>query len=253
MKKLIIIFFASFLFGVNLINVNFFEQNKKLDILLSLEGIFRGKVVKDSKNKFFISNINSNKEYKKSFSNYFVKNIAVTPSKDGILISIDANKKYKTSVSLTPDGYGVRFRITNITKKIVQKPQQITYAQDSGIDYMSYFIAVAILIILAIILWIFKKKLKTKLPVKGNLDIVFQRALDPKNKIALIEFNKRKYLVIIGNSNILLDIFDENMINIKTQNEFEEYLQKDDINKKLDSFQKYIKNAEKLKDFDERI
>jgi len=43
------------------------------------------------------------------------------------------------------------------------------------------------------------------------------------------------------------------MINIKTQNEFEDYLQKEDINKKLDSFQKYIKNAEKLKDFDETI
>jgi len=252
MKKLIIILFASFLFAANLINVNFFEQKGKLDILFSLDGIFTGKVVKDSKDKFFISNIVSNKEYKKSFSNYFVKNISVTPSKNGVLISIDANKKYKTSVALTPDGYGVRFRITNIEPKPLQKPQ-ITYANDNGIDYVSYFIAVSILIILAIILWIFKKKLKTKLPVKGNFGVVFQRPLDPKNKVALIEFNKRKYLVIVGNSNILLDVFDENMINIKTQNEFEEYLQKDDINKKLDSFQKYIQNAEKLKDFDETV
>jgi len=252
MKKLIIVLFASFLFAANLINVNFFEQKGKLDILFSLDGIFTGKVVKDSKDKFFISNIISNKEYKKSFNNYFVKNITINPLKNGVLIFVDANKKYKTSVSLTPDGYGVRFRITKLTKKIVQKPQ-IVYAQDSGIDYMSYFIAVSILIILAVILWIFKKKIKTKLPLKGNLDIVFQKPLDTKNKIALIEFNKRKYLIVIGNSNILLDIFDENMINIKTQNEFEEYLQKDDINKKLDSFQKYIKNAEKLKDFDETV
>lgn len=252
MKKLIIIFIASFLFAANLINVNFFEQNKKLDILFSLDTKFKGTVIKDSKNKFFISNIISNKEFKKSFNNYFVKNIIIIPSKKGVLVSIDANKKYKTSVALTPDGYGVRFRITDISKQLVQKPQ-ITYASDNGIDYVSYFIAVSILIILAIILWIFKKKLKTKLPLKGNLDIIFQRPLDAKNKIALIEFNKRKYLIVIGNSNILLDIFDENMINIKTQNEFEDYLQKEDINKKLDSFQKYIKNAEKLKDFDETI
>ncbi len=252
MKKLIMIFFTSFLFAANLINVNFFEQNGKLDILFSLDGRFTGKVIKDSKNKFFISDINSNKEYKKSFTNYFIKTITVNPSKNGILVSIDADKKYKTLVALTPDGYGVRFRIVNVKKTSVQKPQ-ITYADNNGIDFVSYFIAVAILIILAVILWIFKKKLKTKLPVKGNLDIVFQRPLDPKNKIALIEFNKRKYLVIVGNSNILLDVFDENMINIKTQNEFEEYLQKDDINKKLDSFQKYIQNAEKLKDFDETV
>ena len=249
MKKLII-FLATFLFAANLINVNFFEQNKKLDILFSLDGKFNGKVLKDSKDRFFISNIISNKEYKKSFDNYFIKNIVVNPSKNGILLSIKTDKKYKTSVALTPDGYGVRFRITDIES--TKKPQ-ITYTNNSEIDYVSYFIAIAILIILAIILWIFKKKLKTKLPVKGNLDIVFQRPLDTKNKIALIEFNKRKYLVIVGNSNILLDVFDENMINIKTQKEFEDYLQKDEINKKLDNFQQYIQNAEKLKDFDETV
>ena len=252
MKKLILIFFASFLLGANLINVNFFEQKKKLDILFSLDARFAGKVVKSGENKFFISNIVSNKEYKKSFNNYFIKNIIINPSKDGVEIFLNTNKKYKTSVALTPDGYGVRFRITNILNKTVQKPQ-ISYAPDSSIDFVSYFIAVAILIILAIILWIFKKKIKTKLPAKSNLDIVFQRPLDAKNKIALIEFNKRKYLVIVGNSNILLDIFDENMVNIQTQNEFEEHLQKDEIKKKLDNFHQYIQNAEKLKDFDETV
>ena len=251
MKKLII-FLATFLFAANLINVNFFEQNKKLDILFSLDGKFKGKVLKDSKNRFFISNIKSDREYKKSFDNYFIKNITVTPSKNGILLSVKTDKKYKTSVALTPDGYGIRFRISDASVEVV-KTHHITYANDNGIDYVSYFIAVAILIVLAVILWIFKKKLKTKLPVKGNLNIVFQRPLDAKNRIALIEFNKRKYLIIVGNSNILLDVFDENMINIKTQNEFEDYLQTEEINKKLDNFQQYIQNAEKLKDFDEKI
>ena len=252
MKKLILIFFASFLFAANLINVNFFEQNKKLDILFSLDAKFNGKVLKNGENKFFISNINSNKEYKKSFNNYFIKSVEISPFKNGVLISINTDKKYKTSVALTPDGYGIRFRISSIEKNISKTPQ-ITYANDNSIDFVSYFIAVAILIILAIILWIFKNKLKSKLPVKGNLDIVFQRPLDAKNKVALIEFNKRKYLVIVGNSNILLDVFDENMINIKSQQEFENYLQKDEINKKLDNFHQYIQNAEKLKDFDETV
>ena len=251
MKKLLI-FFAVFLFGANLINVNFFEQNTKLDILFSLDGRFDGKVLKKGNDRFFISNISSNKGYKKDFTNYFVKEIVILPFNDGVLLSIKANKKYKTSVALTPDGYGLRFRISDISTQIVKHPQ-ITYANENEIDYISYFIALTILIILAISLWIFKKKLKMKLPIKSNLNIVFQKPLDTKNKIALIEFNKRKYLVIIGSSNILLDVFDENMINIKTNQEFEEYLQKDEINKKLDNFQQYIQNAEKLKDFDEKI
>ena len=252
MKKLILILASTFLFAANLINVNFFKQKDKLDILFSLDGRFIGKVLKKRNNVFFITDVISNKEYQKTFNNYFIKNIKIIPLKQGINIFIDSNKKYNTSVALTPDGYGVRFRIINMEKQLIQKPK-ITYANNNEIDFVSYFIAIAILIILAIILWIFKKKLKTKLPINSNLNIVFQKPLDTKNRVALIEFNKKKYLVIVGNSNILLDIFDENMINIKTQNDFEDYLQKDEINKKLDNFQQYIQNAEKLKDFDEKI
>jgi len=66
----------------------------------------------------------------------------------------------------------------------------------------------------------------------------------------LFEFNKRKYLLLIGNTNILLDVFDENMINISSKQEFDEFLK---INDKIDEVKKYIKNAEELKEFDERI
>jgi flagellar biogenesis protein FliO len=120
----------------------------------------------------------------------------------------------------------------------------------SGIDYLTYFIMLAILIILAIILWIIKKK-SPKLPVKKDISmgVLIQKPIDAKNKIVLYEFNKRKYLLLIGNTNILLDVFDENMINISSKREFDEFLE----NHKIDEVKKYIKNAEELKEFDERI
>jgi len=252
MKKLII-FLSVFLFGANLINVNFFPQKSKLDILLSLDNKFNGKIVEKNKNIFLITNVYTIKSFDKKFDNFFIKEIKISPSDNGILLKLNTDIKYKTSVALTPDGYGLRFRIIN-TKRAEVNTQNLKFANDSGLDLVSYFISIAILVILAIALWLFRKKIIKKLPAKGNLNILFQKPIDAKNKIALIEFNNRKYLVIVGNSNILLDVFDENMINISTNREFDEYLKSNqEITKKLDSFREYIENAEKLKEIDERI
>jgi len=252
MKKLII-FLSVFLFSANLINVNFFPQKSKLDILLSLDNKFNGKIVEKNKNIFLITNVYTIKSFDKKFDSFFIKEIKISPSNNGILLKLNTDIKYKTSVALTPDGYGLRFRIIN-TKRAEVKTQNLKFANDNGLDFVSYFISIAILIILAIALWLFRKKIIKKLPTKGNLNILFQKPIDAKNKIALIEFNNRKYLVIVGNSNILLDVFDENMINISTNKEFDEYLKTNqEITKKLDSFREYIENAEKLKEIDERI
>jgi len=252
MKK-IIIFLSVFLFGANLIDVNFFPQKSKLDILFSLDSKFNGKIVEKNKNIFLITNVYTIKSFDKKFDNFFIKEIKISPSNNGILLKLNTNIKYKTSVALTPDGYGLRFRIIN-TKPIIIKSQNLKFANDSGLDLVSYFISIAILVILAIALWLFRKKIIKKLPAKESLNILFQKPIDAKNKIALIEFNNRKYLVIVGNSNILLDVFDENMINISTNREFDEYLKSNqEITKKLDSFREYIENAEKLKEIDERI
>jgi len=252
MKKLII-FLSVFLFSANLINVNFFPQKSKLDILLSLDNKFNGKIVEKNKNIFLITNVYTIKSFNKKFDNFFIKEIKISPSNNGILLELTTNINYKISVALTPDGYGLRFRILN-TKRAEVKTQNLKFANDSRLDLVSYFISIAILIILAIALWLFRKKIIKKLPAKGNLNILFQKPIDAKNKIALIEFNNRKYLVIVGNSNILLDVFDENMINISTNKKFDAYLKSNqEITKKLDSFREYIENAEKLKEIDERI
>ena len=250
MKKLII-FFATFLFAANLINVNFFQQKDKLDILLSLDNKFNGKVIEINENQFLIKGIKSTNEYFKEFNNFFVKKIKISPTRNGVLILLNVNTKYKTSVALTPDGYGIRFRIVNIQKPIenIDLPTNKEY---KSLDFVSYIVSLIVLIIIAVILFIFKKKVKN-LPIQASdIKVLFQKPLDTKNRIALIEFNNRKYLVIVGNSNILLDIFDENMVNISTKEEFDEYLKKE-VDNRLDYLKQYIENAEKLKELNERF
>ncbi len=250
MKKLII-FIAVMLFGANLINVNFFPQKNKIDVLFSLDGKFNGKVIQTQKNTFLITNITADKKVEKFFDKYFLQKLVILPAANGILVKVDSNVKYSTSVALTPDGYGLRFRI-----KSLNTVSQITKLDNSnpqkGLDYFSYILSISVLLIIAITLFIFKRKMVKKLPTtKLNVTILFQKPLDPKNRIALIEFNKRKYLVLIGNTNILLDVFDENMVNVKTQQEFDAVLEQN--MEKLDNFKQYIQNAEKLKEFDEKV
>ena len=248
MKKLLI-FFAVIVFGANLINVNFFPEKNKLDILFSLDAKFAGKVIELSKNSFLITNISTDKKIEKNFHNYFLKSIIIFPNAKGVNIKINSNLKYKTSVALTPDGYGLRFRITKFKK--VSKLNISNDTPEKGLDYFTYVLSIIILLIIAIVLFVFKRKIVKKLPIKTNINILFQKPLDPKNRVALIEFNKRKYLVLIGNTNILLDVFDENMLNVKTQEDFDSVLEKNV--EKLDNFKQYIQNAEKLKEFDEKI
>ncbi len=250
MKK-IIIFLAVMLFGSNLVNVNFFPAKNKLDVLLSLDSKFSGKVLKSGENTYIITNINANREYNKEFGDFFIKKIKILPQNNEVLIHFDTKAKYKISVALTPDGYGLRFRIMNTATNTSENITTFVNPQNS-LDYFSYIIALAILIILAIVLWIIRKKTVKKFPVKSGMNILFQKPLDTKNRVVLMEFNGRKYLVLVGSSNILLDIFDENMVNISTKAEFDNFL-KTEMSEKLDNLQKYIKNAEKLKEFDEKI
>ena len=250
MKKIIILLFALRLFSANLINVDFFTHKHFVDILFSLDSKFNGKVIKVSDSKFYITNIFSTKEYFKKFDNFdFINSVDIKPYKDGVLINIDATN-FLTKFDLTPEGYGLRLRIKS--KEVIKKDSiknLMSQNPETKFDYLTYSIILAILIILAIILYLLKKRV-VKLPDQSKVNVIFQKPLDAKNKVVLIEFNKRKYLMVIGNTNLLIDIFDENMVNINTNKEFEDYLK---INNKIDELKKYIKNAEELKEFDERI
>ena len=254
MKKIIFLILGVLLFGANLINVNFFEGKNKLDILFSLDDMFKGKVKQLSKSSYIISGINTDKIIQKEFKKNFINSIIISPEKNGVKIDITSNSEFKTSVALTPDGYGVRFRITNAN------PVQKTNIQDNdikkisanrqGLDTVSYILGIIILIILAFILWYVKKKAVHLPKLKEDMKVLAQKPVDAKNKVVLFEYQNRKYLMLIGNTNVLLDVFADDIPVPKNEVQFDEMLK---LSKKYDNIEKYIQNAEKLKEFDERI
>jgi flagellar biogenesis protein FliO len=249
MKKAIFLLLASFLFAANLINVDFLPHKNKVDVLFSLDEKYKGKVVKLKENEFYLTNIFTTKIVDKKFDNEFLKEIKVEPYKDGIKVKITPKEDVKTTFALTPEGYGIRLRIERLTQKTNEVKKLMMKNPVKEVDLTAYFIGLAILIILAIILYLLRKKMP-KLPSKEmSMQVIAQKPIDAKNKVILFGFNKRKYLMLVGNSNILLDIFDDDLVHINTPKDFDEYLKVD----KLDEIKKYIKNAEELKELDERI
>jgi flagellar biogenesis protein FliO len=255
MKKLILICLFSILaFAGNLIDVNFFPHKTFTDVLFSFDSKFNGKIEKLSKNSYYISGEYTSKIIDKKFENANINEIKISPYANGIKIEIFPKGKDKISFALTPEGYGIRMRIKS--PLVMQKNDSLQALMaknpENSIDYTTYFIMLAILIILAIILWIIKKR-APKLPMKKSelkMGVLIQKPIDAKNKIVLFEFNKRKYLILVGNTNLLIDVFDENLVNINTPKDFDEFLK---VDSRIEEVKKYIKNAEELKEFDEKI
>jgi flagellar biogenesis protein FliO len=248
MKKLFFLLLVGFLYAANLINVNFFDHKDKIDVLFSLDEKYKGKVVKLNDNEYYLTNIFSTKVIKKDFEKEYLKRIEIEPYKDGIKIKITPLKKVKISFALTPDGYGIRMRVQNM-QIIEKKPLVVVNNPQKEIDYLSYIVGIGILALVAFALLFFRKKMP-KLPAKNmKMNVIVQKPIDAKNRVILFEFNKRKYLMLVGNTNLLLDVFDEDMVNVSTPKEFDEFLNIE----KIDEIKKYIKNAEELKELDERI
>jgi len=249
LKKLLLLI-PIFLFSANLINVNFFEGKNKLDILFSLDNKFNGQIKKVNSSSFIIPNIKSDKVIQKEFNKKFINSIIIAPVDDGVKIDILANEKFKTSFALTPDEFGIRFRIEKITSLNQTKSDLQFSNNQEKLDLFSYVIGIIILFFIAIFLWFFKRK-AINLPIaKENMKVLIQKPIDTKNKVILFEYQNRKYLMLIGNTNVLLDVFVDDIAIPKNEVQFDEFLK---LNKKFDNIEKYIKNAEKLKGIDEKI
>ncbi len=252
MKKLFFLLVPIFLFSANLINVNFFEGKNKLDILFSLDNKFNGQVKKVNNSSFIITDIKTNKIIQKEFNKKFINSIIISPADNGVKIDILANKKFKTSVALTPDEFGLRFRIEKIVPLKLNKTKgEIQFSTNQQkLDLFSYIIGIVILLLIAIFLWFLKRKAINLPIVKENMKVLAQKPIDAKNKVVLFEYQNRKYLMLIGNTNVLLDVFVDDITIPKNEVQFDEFLK---LNKKFDNIQKYIQNAEKLKGINEKV
>ncbi len=248
MKKLILLsFLLTALWSSHLLDYQIYERENRVDLMLSFDVPFDGSIRKQSGNDNVIlitlTNIKSDKPFIKHLQHSFIETISLTPSGDEKVLVKIVPKRLPLSIqaSKTIDGFGLRFRIVpavnhtqehssalqtktpNISSSDTTTALNLLKNSDTGPGWR-YWLVMAALGILLIILWIIKKRgLGTKgtgwlfqsktvanqpnLPADAT--ILYQKPLDANNRLMLIEYAYRQYLVIIGQNNILLDTIEK--------------------------------------------
>ena len=250
-RLVLILFFVVFGYASKILNISYFPSNEKVDILFSLDEPFKGKISLLQNNNYKISNISFNRIEQKKFNSNL--NVVISSlDKNSIEVKIISKYKVKIRPSVTSKGYGLRLRLTGFPKK----EEKINFTQSNqpqtNFNFVNYIIVIIILLILIVVLLIIKKKALQKLPKSlqnDNYNLLYQKHIDPKNRLVLIEVFGKRYLLLLGDkNNILLDDFSKNhqeeLKDISTQNGFDSLLQE-----KLNE-DEYIKKASELKEFE---
>ena len=253
MKFLLMIFSFVLVYANNVLNISYFPLDNKVDILFSLDSPFKGKIVYLSKNNYKITNITLDRIEQKKFNNL---NIIISPlDNNNVNLKLIYNKELTIKPSITAKGYGLRIRILGLKIQTPTTSSNLninSMPQTESFNFTNYIIVIAILIFLILVLLYVKQKTLKKLPKSlqnDNYKLLYQKMIDPKNRIVMIELFNNRYLLLLGDkNNILLDKFSE-------QNELREISNQADFDKlleeKLNSNSLFLKNASKLKEENE--
>lgn len=262
--RILLIFLAVFsnLFATTLLTHNIYERSDRIDIMLSFDSPFNGSIKESKFNggiAIILSDLAFEQNIDKNINSKILQNISLD-SKDGVTrLELRSTDEVSVSASKTTDGFGLRIRavLANQTspKQILTPP--VVKKDESIVDFR-YFAVVLTLFALFIFLYLFSKFLKNRkfgskfsinkldFTNQSEVKILFQKHIDNVNKVVLISYLDKKYLVLSGNSNVLLEKFGEN--GIESEGEFEAFFQEN--RQKLDNF---LKETTQLTNYKNKI
>lgn len=273
MKIFFLLLLPLFLFGSKILSYNVYERSSRVDIMLTFDTPYEGKLSKTVKNNMTIlklkdASIEAPKI--KNISTSYLHKMTITPINSHTEIILQTAPNVTMNASKTSDAYGLRLRFTKGAP--LKKPSSVAKAVNSVTNALptkkagelnnSYYIVIAILLLgIIIMLWL-KKKMGTptakgKQPwlfkggvKKEGVSIRFQKPLDPKNRVVMLDYEDQSYLVVIGSSNVLLDKYIGDKP-ITTQSDFDRVL--DENKSELDSYLQLDSNeVEPLQSYKEK-
>ncbi len=271
----ILLLFVSFSFSANLLTHNIYERSDRVDIMLSFDSPYEGEISqRRGKNitTLTLSDLTYDKLIEKNINSNILQAITIEPNKDNLNVILKSKNSIAVIASKTVDGFGLRIRTKPITKNqaktssktVTKTPLNIKPTEDL-IDgrYLSVILLLSIMILFMLWLkkrvvkksdtlksknsWLFKSN-NTNLP-SGEVNILHQKQIDNSNSVVLLEFENRKYLVMTGNSNVLLEKFSKT--DIKDDSDFEKAFE--DNRKKLDEYLKIQKQEEEQNDYRSKL
>lgn len=245
MRLLVLFFLILPLYSVELISYNIYDRNDRVDLMLSFDNAYNGKISqKKEKNLTLLtfSDLTYSKDELKELNSQLVDKISISSKNNNTYIMLQNKQNINLELSSINDKFGVRIRAIEQGKANIQSVvSPITTANNSqelmpkskstsleGYDYTTYILVMLILVILLIVLWWFKKTMIYKNNnVSRDFTMIFQRFLDKNNQLVVFDHANKRYTMIIGNFNVLLEsveIPEEQTIKHteKTEKNFEE-------------------------------
>ncbi|NPA30315.1 MAG: hypothetical protein GXO33_09040 [Epsilonproteobacteria bacterium] len=250
---LLLILLLDGIYAATLLNVNLYERQNRVDLMLSFDTPFKGPLKKrtasDRSIAIVLENVKVTTPYYKSLRHPLVASVAVTKSgEESALVKIlPRSASVGVQASRTVDGFGLRLRIyplsgakksplttQNETVRATTNDKPLKLKSGETLPGWRYWAVMALLLLMAGALWMIRKKmlfqtgksgdnwlmpknLGAKLPAEAT--VRFQKALDNRNKLMLVEYGGRQYLLVVGNGNLLLDRFGESE-GIESEDEF---------------------------------
>ncbi len=246
------------LFATTLLTYNTYDRDDRVDIMLSFDTPYNGKLFLkrvDGGYNVTLENINFNKEITKNVNSPIINQVHIKPIKKGISIILKTEKNIHIVASKTTDGFGLRLRAkitSNPSKMATTKNRPAssnfdkTLLNKPGYDISRYYIVILVLIVLLLLLWFVKKRAinsnsKKSWLFKDNtseneVKILYRKQIDPKNSVLVLLYMDKKYLVLTGSSNQLLDRFTSDNSTVESDEEFEKMFARN--RQKLDEFLK---------------
>lgn len=274
----IILFLTKLLFGVNLLTYKIYDRENRIDLMLTFDEPYNGKIKKRKIEGYTIIklyDLKYNDEIKESVDSKVAKEVDIIPRKNSLYVLFKSQKDIDLQVDKTIDNFGLRIRallknpmpepepmpvvspIKDKKDEVEEKKDDLKIGENSSLSIgYGYYIALFSLIVIAFILYFLRNALRDKKSVGGwlfkkvknnEIEIKFQRPLDARNRVVLIEYKNYLYLLLIGNSNLLLDKFP--LKSVKKEEEFEDIFEKN--RQRLDEYLKL--NDEKFQNYKEKV
>ena len=281
MKNLILIFtlFFSTLNATNLLTYNIYERSDRVDLMLSFDSPYEGKISKkrgQNITTLILDDLTYDKLIEKSIDSNIIQAITIEPNKDKTNIVLKSKNKIAVIASKTVDGFGLRIRtkpIQGVSTLPTIKSKTTTGSKTTTLDtkpnedlidarYISVIIILSIMVIF--MFWIKKRVAKTNTKIKDKnswlfkntktplanveVNVLHKKQIDNTNSVVLLEFEGKKYLVMTGSSNLLLEKFGKN--DIKNNSDFEKAFEEN--RKKLDEYLR-LQNEKEPEDYRSKL
>ncbi|MBE2986198.1 excinuclease ABC subunit A [Campylobacter sp. RM12920] len=270
----------------NLLTYNIYERTDRVDIMLSFDAPYEGNIFqKREKNttSLILNSLSFDQTVSKAVNSKILQEFDIEPKQNSLILNLKSQDPIVVNASKTTDGFGLRIRVSpkNTPAQVATMPQASVKVEtpstsapknsnDPVVD-SRYFIILGVLVLLLLFLFVFKKIMLGKQNFSGftapaqvpanktksiswllknqnsDVNVIYEKHLDKANKLMLLSYENRRYLVIVGNSNVMLDSFGEDKI--QNEEDFQAFFE--DNKKKLGSFLEERKNS--LSDYKDKM